>query len=128
MTVVLDASALLALLRAEAGGAKVAGVIKQAKMGAVNYAEVVSYYAKLDAAQSDIDAMLLPLPLEIIAVDRELATLAGMLRPLTLAAGLSLGDRCYLALAKREELPAWTADKVWKTVAAAAGVKVVLIR
>lgn len=128
MTVVLDASALLALLRAEAGGAKVAGVIKQAKMGAVNYAEVVSYYAKLDAAQSDIDAMLLPLPLEIIAVDRELATLAGMLRPLTLAAGLSLGDRCCLALAKREELPAWTADKVWKTVAAAAGVKVVLIR
>ena len=126
--IVLDASALLALLRAEAGATKVAAVIDQAKMSAVNYAEVVSHYAKLDVAQNDIEAMLLPLPVEIIAVDRSLATIAGMLRPLTLAAGLSLGDRCCLALAKREELPAWTADKVWKTVAAATGVKVVLIR
>jgi len=35
------------------------------------------------------------------------------LRPLTKHLGLSLGDRCCLALAILENLPAVTADKNW---------------
>lgn len=128
ITIVLDASALLALLRAEAGATKVAAMIDQAKISSVNYAEVVSHYAKLGVARSDIDAMLGPLPIAVVAVDRELASDAGMLRPLTIEAGLSLGDRCCLALARRENAPAWTADRQWKAIATATGVKVVLIR
>jgi PIN domain nuclease of toxin-antitoxin system len=46
----------------------------------------------------------------------------------TADAGLSLGDRFCLALALRDGLPAWTADKAWRTIADAAKVKVVLIR
>jgi PIN domain nuclease of toxin-antitoxin system len=38
------------------------------------------------------------------------------------------GDRFCLALAKQKNLPAWTADKGWKRIAAAAGVEVVTIR
>ena len=42
--VVLDASALLALLRDEPGAAKVADAIGDARMSSVNYAEVVSHF------------------------------------------------------------------------------------
>jgi ribonuclease VapC len=77
---------------------------------------------------SDIDAMLDPLPIEIVSANKELGRLAGRLREVTVDAGLSLGDRYCLSLARRDALPAWTADKAWKTIADAAQVKVVLIR
>ena len=57
-----------------------------------------------------------------------LAWEAGALRALTAEAGLSLGDRFCLALAKREGVPAYTADQAWKKVADAAKVKVTVIR
>lgn len=41
---------------------------------------------------------------------------------------LSLGDRFCLALAKRLDAPAYTADRAWKEVAADVGAKVVAIR
>ncbi len=43
--VVLDASALLALLEEEPGAAKVAEVLADARMSAVTFAEVVSHFA-----------------------------------------------------------------------------------
>lgn len=128
MTVVLDASAVLALLLDEPGAAKVAGVLAGAQMSAANYAEVFTHYAKLGSIKSDIEDVVDGLPIEIVPVDGDLAKDAGMLRPLTIEAGLSLGDRCCLALARRSGLPAWTADKQWKLVAAAVGVKVTQIR
>ena len=128
MTVVLDASAVLALLLSEAGAAEVAGVLAGSQMSAVNYAEVFTHYAKLGSSRADIEDVVDALPIEIIPLDAELAKAAGMLRQLTIEAGLSLGDRCCLALAKRSGLPVWTADKQWKAVATAVGVKVVLIR
>ena len=126
--VVLDASAVLALLLGEAGAAKVAGVLTGSQMSAANYAEVFTHYAKLGSSKVEIEDVIGALPIAIIPLDDELAKAAGMLRPLTIEAGLSLGDRCCLALAKRSGLPAWTADKQWKSVAAAVGVKVTLIR
>ena len=128
MTVVLDASAVLALLLSEAGAAKVAGVLAGSKMSAVNYAEVFTHYAKLGSSQADIEDVVDALPIKIVPLDVELARMAGMLRPLTIESGLSLGDRCCLALARRSGLPAWTADKAWQTIASSAKVKVVLIR
>jgi ribonuclease VapC len=41
---------------------------------------------------------------------------AGRLRPLTRDAGLSLGDRACLALARRLDAPALTADTDWQGV------------
>jgi len=128
MTAVLDASAVLALLLGEAGATKVASVLSEAQISAVNYAEVFTHYAKLGVSQADIEDLVGSLSIAIVPFDGELAKVAGMLRPLTIEAGLSLGDRCCLALAKSATLPAWTADRQWKYVAAAIGVKVVLIR
>ena len=71
-------------------------------MSVVNLAEVASHYAKLGAARQDIEALLRPLPIRLMLLDAALSYDAGMLRPVTLEGGLSLGDRCCLALAKRE--------------------------
>ena len=72
--------------------------------------------------------MLRPLPIRVVPVDAVLSYQAGMLRPLTLPAGLSLGDRYCLALAKREGIPALTAERRWPNIAVAADVTVELIR
>ena len=117
---VLDASALLAMLRGQAGAKKVEGALTEASMSVVNMAEVASHFHKLGMPDEDVAAMLHPLPVTLIAADGGLAWEAGRLRSLTVEAGLSLGDRFCLALAKREGLPAMTADRRWKEVADAA--------
>ncbi|KZE13592.1 PIN domain-containing protein [Sphingomonas sp. NPDC019816] len=128
MSVVLDASALLALLRGEAGAKKVEGALAGARMSVVNMAEVATHYHKLGMPDEEVDAMLRPLPVELVPADAALAREAARLRRHTVEGGLSLGDRFCLALAKREGLPAWTSDRKWKEIAAAAEVKVVAIR
>jgi PIN domain nuclease of toxin-antitoxin system len=125
---VLDASALLVLLKDEAGAGKVADAIAKSRMASVNYAEVVSHFIHAGMPAGEVDAMLHPLPMTIVEADQGLATIAGRLRAVTAEAGLSLGDRFCLALALRDGLPALTADKTWRTIADAAGVKVSVIR
>lgn len=126
--VVLDASALIAMLKGERGATKVAGAIAGARISSVNYAEVVSHFIHVGMPEREVDAMLDPLPMTIVPVDKALAQLAGRLRAVTAAAGLSLGDRVCLALARRDGVPAWTSDLEWKRVADAAQVKVVTVR
>jgi len=126
--VVLDASALLALIREEPGGEAVAGAIARACMSAVNFAEVVSYLTYAGVPIDQIENMLTPLPVIVVDADVELAWMAGRLRKKTAAAGLSLGDRFCLALAARDGLPAWTADRQWLSVAERLEVEVFIIR
>jgi len=56
------------------------------------------------------------LELDIIAFDINRAYQAGLLRPSTKQAGLSLGDCICLALAQQLNLPALTTDRVWKQI------------
>ncbi len=128
MRVVLDASALLALLRGEAGAKKVEGALVGARMSVVNMAEVASHYIHLGMPEDEVDRMLRPIPITLVPADAALAREAARLRRHTVEGGLSLGDRFCLALAKRDALPAWTADRKWKEIATAAEVKVVTIR
>lgn len=125
---VLDASAILALLKGERGGGKVAEVVADAAVCTINHAEVVSHFVHLGAPMEDIRSMLGALPYNVLPTDEALALEAGALRAATAQAGLSLGDRFCLALAKRLEVPAFTADRAWKEVAGGIGIKVVVIR
>lgn len=125
---VLDASAILALLKNECGASKVAGVIADASVCAINQAEVISHFVHLGAPLDDVRAMLGTLPYTIVAADDAMAWEAGNLRATTASAGLSLGDRFCLALAKRLGVAAYTADKAWRDVAVEVGSKVVIIR
>lgn len=126
--VVLDASALLAMLKGERGATKVANAIAGARISAVNYAEVVSHFIFAGMPESEVDAMLDQLPITIVPADLAVSKIAGRLRAITATAGLSLGDRYCLALAHRDNLPAWTSDKNWNLIASEAGVKVVQLR
>jgi ribonuclease VapC len=126
--IVLDASALLAMLRDEAGGGMVAGAIADARMSAVNFAEVVSHFIHAGMPPDEVDAMLAPLPLIVVEADAALATKAGRLRRATAEAGLSLGDRFCLALAARDGLPAWTADRQWRRIAKKIDAEILVIR
>ena len=126
--VVLDASALLAMLRKEPGGESVRDVLPQSRMSAVNFAEVVGHLVRTGVPASDIDAILARLQIRVVDADIALARAAGQLRGSTAEAGLSLGDRFCLALGERDRLPVWTADRQWRAVADKVGVEIVLIR
>ena len=128
MSVILDASALIAMIKGEKGSAKVAAGIAGARVSSVNYAEVVTHFIHAGMPEREVDAMLDPLPLTVVSADKALAQIAGRLRAVTAEAALSLGDRFCLALARRDGLPAWTSDQNWKKVADAVEVKIVTIR
>ncbi|CAM3051483.1 MULTISPECIES: type II toxin-antitoxin system VapC family toxin [Bacteria] len=126
--VVLDVSAILALLKGERGASKVGSVIADASVCAINQAEVISHFVHLGAPLDDVRAMLAALPYTVVAADDALAWDAGNLRAATSSAGLSLGDRFCLALAKRLGVAAYTADKAWRDIAGDVAVKIVTIR
>ena len=125
-SVVLDASAALALLKHEPGGDAVRAHVPGAAISAVNVAEVVDKLSATGLDEDKVREFVFTLGAEIVPFDEEFAFATGMLRPLTRHAGLSLGDRACLALAKRLVLPALTADRSW--TALDVGVEVRLIR
>ena len=126
--VVLDSSALLALLLEEPGARRVEEALNGAIMSSVNLAEVVGYYAKLDVAEIDIRNLLRSLPVILKPFDVDLAYDAGLMRPMGEKAGLSLGDRACLALARKLGARVLTSDRAWKKVLADCGVTVEFIR
>jgi ribonuclease VapC len=120
---VLDASALLAYLRDEPGADVVAEAIADgAVISTVNLAEVFSRSADRGADSTKLAAKLTQNGLLDGAITIKPFTTAdaidtARLRPLTRDAGLSLGDRACLALARRLDTPALTADTAWQGVA-----------
>lgn len=128
ITCVLDLSALVALLRVEPGAEVVAAHLVGSAISVVNLSEVVALFARAGAGQSQISGIIDPLPVARLPMDEGLAYAAGMLQPMTRSAGLSLGDRVCLALARQLQVPAVTGDHEWQGVAAAVGARVLLIR
>lgn len=124
--VVLDASALLALLLAEAGSERVAALLPDATVSAVNLSEVVAKLADHGMPAAAIRMSIDGLNLTVRDFDARTAFEAGLLRPSTKTLGLSLGDRACLALARVLGLPAVTTERVWAD--ADVGVVVEVIR
>ncbi len=131
MSVVLDASALLAYLNQEAGAEAVAAqMVGGDFISAVNLAEV---YSKVAEWGQDVHLLeqalmrqgLLGGVLEVAPFGPEDVLRVAALRPLTKTQGLSLGDRVCLALAQRLGLPAITTDSAWNNLDAGVEVRVV---
>lgn len=110
---VLDASALLALIFSEPGTDIVAAAVSRAFMSVVNYCEVASRLYDGGMLEQQVVATLSLAGLNVVPFEKEHALAAAALRPLTRHLGLSLGDRACLALAQRLGLPAMTGDRVW---------------
>lgn len=113
MSVVVDASAVLAVLNGELGTERIEDVPVGGLISATNFSEVLSKLVDIglddDAAVSAFDALMLT----VVPVDSVQAKHAGLLRLETREHGLSLGDRACLALAASREFPAITADRAW---------------
>ena len=116
-SVVLDASALLALLVGAIGNDVVADALQQgACISAINLSEVVAKLADKGMPETEIHEALDALDIPVMDFDASLAYQCGLLRPNTRDAGLSLGDRACLALAMQLGIPALTADRAWETL------------
>ena len=124
---VLDASAVIALVRGEPGADRVAEYVGDALISTVTLQEVVKALLvrgfALDAARTMIDALQLePRPHQV-----EDAYAAAMLWQATKSKGSGLGDRTCMALAIAEGLPAITTDRAWGELAIP-GLSVILAR
>ena len=124
--VVLDASAVIALLRSEKGADVVSSALPGAAISAVNLSEIATWLSDAGTEAKKIRLTLDGLHLQCDAFDEESAFSAADMRKATRGKGLSLGDRACLALAKRLALPALTADRSWAELDI--GVDVRLIR
>jgi ribonuclease VapC len=94
--IVLDASALIAMLKGERGTSKIAGAIANARMSVINYSEVVTHFIHSGMPERGVDAMLDPLPIEIVPAEGQHGQLAGRMRA---ADGI-----CWF-IARRQVLP-----------------------
>ncbi|WP_439595861.1 PIN domain-containing protein [Falsiroseomonas sp.] len=117
----LDASAVLALLRQEPGAEVTAASLPSACMSAVNWTEVA---AKLLPGHPERLEAWEGLQIPVLDYDAGIAVAAARL----LAAHrgtLSLGDCACLATAARQGLPVLTADRVWATLGLAVEVRLI---
>ena len=123
---VLDASAVLAVLRSEPGEEVVRPLVGRAAWSAVNLCEVASKLAERGMPAPAVEEAVDALSLVVYDFDSEMGLAAADLRRLG-PRGLSLGDRACLVLARRLGVPAVTADREW-TRLSIDGVAVTVIR
>ena len=125
---VFDSSAVLALIFNEPGADMAAQLMDadEAVISSVNHAEVWAKLLDTGLSPSDVATIAQQLPLTVMPFTADQARLAGNLRPSTGALGLSLGDRCCLALAQQlPDATVVTADRPW---AGLSGWDIALIR
>ena len=126
-SIVLDASAILAVIHQESGYEKLtSGVLAKAVASAVNLAEVQGkLVARGWTSEEAWEDATSPVQ-QVVPFDEEHARIAGDLLLPTRHLGLSLGDRACLALGMALKAPVYTADTRWKSLGL--GVRVHAIR
>lgn len=114
--VVLDASAVLALMQEEPGAELVWPHLPGAYLSAVNAAEVAAKLVDAGADPLEAGDRLLRLGARVVAFEAGDVVPNARLRAETRSAGLSFADRACLSLARRLGVPAVTADRKWATI------------
>lgn len=125
--VVLDASALMAVINGESGGEKLTPEIMSiAVTSTVNLAEVHGKLIQRGFAPDDAWRATRMTVQQAVDFTAEQAKIAGDLVAQTRSLGLSLGDRACVALGILLRAPIYTADKAWKKLNV--GVRIHVIR
>ncbi len=130
--VVLDSSAVLALVFKEAGGDKVAALLSSIDSGAaievalsaVSWCEILTRLHRDSRSMTAEKLNALLADVELIPLTKTEAELAADYS--CVHRDLSLGDRACLALASARGATAWTTDKAWAR--AKVGVPVEVLR
>jgi PIN domain nuclease of toxin-antitoxin system len=126
--VVLDSSALLAIVFGEPGAemaAEWAAGAAGAVVSAVNLSEAAAKMNERGFADEETEAYLSALGFDLAPFGEAEAYAAGRLRAGTRALGLSFGDRACIALAQREGAAVATADRAWARLDLGLAVRVI---
>lgn len=111
--IVLDASALLAVLLDEPGADQVLPMMPGAELSAVNLGEILTKVAERGGSPEEARRQIGSFGMKISAFGEDDAAAVATLRLATRHLGLSFGDRACLALAQSSGLPVMTADTEW---------------
>ncbi|WP_341757651.1 type II toxin-antitoxin system VapC family toxin [Candidatus Tisiphia endosymbiont of Ditula angustiorana] len=111
--VVLDASALLALIKYETGATEVEKLLGNIIMSSVNVSEVAAILLDSDMTEEECKNSIEPFISSIIPFDSEQSFLSALLKKHTKHKGLSFGDRACIALGIKLNVSIYTADKAW---------------
>ena len=123
--VVLDSSAILAVIFNEPGGEALVHLLQRGLLSAINLAEVHTRLI-LDGAPSDFAwNSILRLGCEVCPFDDEQARLAAELITKTRPYGLSMGGRACLALAIQRNATVYTTDRTWQNLELDIGVEII---
>lgn len=125
---VLDASAVLALVLREPGTERVVEHLADGHVSAVNASEVVQKVRQHGGDGPGALVALEGLGVTVEPATRQDALTAATMYASTRPYGLSTADRFCLALAKRLGVPACTADTAWVPAAYALGIELQLVR
>jgi ribonuclease VapC len=128
MSLVLDASTLLAVFHREAGFEAAEPLLPYSLTSSVNLCEVLSKAVERDVPVDVVERWLRVSSVTVVPFDRQLAVEAAQLRATTRRLGLSLGDRAYIALARQRGLPILTADRVWRELEHDLGIEIHVFR
>jgi ribonuclease VapC len=123
---VVDASAILAAIRGEAGAQAVIDGVRGARISSLNHCEIVGWLAERGSTREDIEGVVGPFDLTVEVFDRARAMAAGLLTAKIKRRNISLGDRACLALAMELGMPVMTGDRAWRDLDI--GVEVQLFR
>jgi ribonuclease VapC len=125
-SVVLDPSALLAVMNSEPGADIVRTSLVGALISAVNYSEVMKKIIERSVAVDALHALVKSASLEIVPFDTLLAEASTEFHPATKAHGMSFADRACLALGIQRKLMVLTAERTMRIMTIP--IKVKLIR
>jgi ribonuclease VapC len=125
--IVLDASAILALLNREPGANTLTPeILSHAAASTVNLAEVHTKLVSRGGNPEEAWEDALSAVHEAVPFTEEQARIAGGLAAVTRSLGLSLGDRACLALGLALKTAVYTTDKSWKSLKL--GIRIHVIR
>ena len=112
--VVLDASALLAVIRREPGFENVKPFLPRALISSVNVCEVIYVAMEKGSTMEAVQWSIRSLPIETIPFDDRQAAVAAALHKPTRRHGISFADRACLVLGLSENLSVVTSDMTWE--------------
>lgn len=126
--ILLDSSALIALLKQEPGYKKINEVLAHSAISTVNQCELVSIFARNDMSEEEINDIITDIVPEVIPFCENISIKAGKLSRFTNAYGLSLGDRACIATAEYYKMPVYTTDKIWAELKKNVSIPITIIR
>jgi ribonuclease VapC len=113
-SIVVDASAIIAVIKDEPGAQLVVQVARRAYVSAVNYSEIMAWLGERGATIEEVEKIVGAFDLTVEAFDRPRAIAAGLLAARTKRRNISFGDRACLALAMELGIPVMTGDRAWR--------------